>query len=196
MEAASSNAPPLPYAAPGAKAVPAQPPSASLISSPRVMPSLFTASSPAVAQAPAIVMPPGLRPPPGNGPLTLSLAGGVPRLGIPTRRHIPYQRPVSYQTGYAGYYGYKNSRTYRRHNALSYRNSQYPNFQKPLYSKRYYPASSYVKKGITSSNTFQRSYRQTDDARRTNRGKVNENKIKHRIFNLISKIVANSNPKV
>ena len=176
IEAASSNAP-LSYAAPGVKALPAQSPSTGLISSSPVMPSLYTgaALSPTVAQAPAIVMPPGLRPPPGNGPLTLALPGVVPRLGIPTRRHITYQRPANYQTGYAGYYGYKNSRTYRRHNPLSYRNLQYPNFQKPLYLKRQYPASSYLTKGIASSNTFQRRYRQTDGTTRTNRGKENEN---------------------
>lgn len=168
MEAASSNAP-LSYAAPGVKALPAQSPSTGLISSSPVMPSLYNgaALSPTVAQAPAIVMPPGLRPPPGNGPLTLALPRGDTRLGIPTRRHITYQRPANYQTGYAGYYGYKNNR--------SYRNSRYPNFQKPLYSKRQYPASSYLTNGIASSNTFQRRYRQTDATRRTNRGKVNEN---------------------
>ena len=162
---ASSNAP-LSYAAPGAKAVPAQPPSG-LISSPPVMASLLPgiASSPTDPQAPAIVMPPGMRPPPGNGPLTLALAGGVPRLGIPARRHIPFQRQADYQPGYPGYYGYTNTRTYRRHDALSYRNSQYPNQQ--WFSKRYYPASSYLRKGVPS-NTFRRRYRQTVDARRTN----------------------------
>lgn len=183
LEAASSSAP-ISYAAPGAKAVLAQSPSAALISSSPVMPSLFTwvASSPAITQAPAIVMPPGLRPPPGNGPLTLAQPGGVPRLGTSSRRHTPYQRPANYQPGYAGYYGYKKSRGYQRHNPVSYRNSRYPNFQKQWYSKRYYPASSYPRKGIASTNMFQRRYRQTEDERRNNRGKVNDNKISHLSF--------------
>lgn len=137
--------------------MPAQSPSASLISSPPVIPSLFTgvAASPTITQTPAIVMPPGLRPPPGNGRLTLGLPGGVPRLGTPTRQHIQYRRPTTYQPGYAGYYGYKNSRRYQRHNPVSYGNSRYP---------------------YASTNTFQRRYRQTENERRINRGKVNDNK--------------------
>lgn len=176
MEAPSSSAS-LSYAAPGAKAAAA--PSAGLISSPPVMPSLLTglASSPAIgtAQAPAIVMPPGLRPPPGNGPLTLALPVGAPHLRIPARRQLPYQRPANYQPDYAGYYGYKNTRTDRRHNPLSYRSSQYP--QKQWYSNRFYPASSYPRRGVASANTFQRRYRQTDHKRSTNQGTVNNIKI-------------------
>lgn len=158
--------------------MPAQSPSASLISSPPVIPSLFTgvAASPTITQAPAIVMPPGLRPPPGNGRLTLGLPGGVPRLGTPTRQHIQYRRPTTYQPGYAGYYGYKNSRRYQRHNPVSYGNSRYPYLQKQWYSKRYYPASSHPRRRNASTNTFQRRYRQTENERRINRGKVNDNK--------------------
>jgi len=170
LEAAHSNAA-ISYAAPGAKPMPAQSPSASLISSPPVIPSLFTgvAASPAITQAPAIVMPPGLRPPPGNGRLTLGLPGGVPRLGTPTRQHIQYRRPTTYQPGYAGYYGYKNSRRYQRHNPVSYGNSRYPYLQKQWYSKRYYPASSHPRRRNASTNTFQRRYRQTENERRINR---------------------------
>ncbi|KAJ7337760.1 hypothetical protein OS493_007914 [Desmophyllum pertusum] len=145
-------------------------PSAGLISSPPVMPSLLTglASSPAIgtAQAPAIVMPPGLRPPPGNGPLTLALPVGAPHLRIPARRQLPYQRPANYQPDYAGYYGYKNTEPTGGHNPLSYRSSQYP--QKQWYSNRFYPASSYPRRGVASANTFQRRYRQTDHKRSTN----------------------------
>lgn len=149
------------------------------------MPSLFTglASSQAITQAPAIVMPPGLRPPPGDGRLTLGLPGGVPRLEAPTQRHIQYRRPANYQPGYAGYYGYTNSGRYQRNNPVSYRNSRYPYLQKQWYSKRYYPASGYSRKGITSRNKFQRRYRQTENERRINRGKVNDNKKSHLSFN-------------
>ena len=187
LEATSSNAA-LSYAVPGTKAIPAQSPSAGLISSPSVIPSLFTgvASSPAITQAPAIVMPPGLKPPPGDGSVTLSLPGGVPRLGTPAQRIIQYRRPVNYQPGYAGYYGYKNSRRYQRHNPVSYRNPRYPYFQKQWYSKRYYPASSYPRRGIASTNTFQRRYRQTETERRINRGKVNNKKKSHLSLQFIS----------
>ena len=173
LEAAPSNAA-ISYAVPGAKAMPAQTPSAGLISSPPVIPSLFTgvAASPAITQAPAIVMPPGLRPPPGNGRLTLGLLGGLPRLGTPTRQHIQYRRPANYQPGYAGYYG----RRYQRHNPVSYGNSRYPYFQKQWYSKRSYIASRHPRRRIASTNKFQRRYRQTDNERRINRGKVNDNK--------------------
>ena len=175
LEAAPSNAA-ISYAASRANAITAQSPSAGLISSPPVIPSLFTgvAASPAITQAPAIVMPPGLRPPPGNGRLTLGLPGGVPRLGTPTRQQIQYRRFPNYQPGYAGYYGYKNGKRYQRHNPVSYENSRYPYFQKQWYSKRYYPASSHPRRGITSTNTFQRRYRQTENERGINRGKVND----------------------
>ena len=158
--------------------MPAQSPSAGLISSPPVTSSLFTgvAASPAINQAPAIVMPPGLRPPPGNGRLTLGLPGGVPRLGTLTRQHIQYRSPAKYQPGNAGYYGYRNGRRYQRHNPVSYGNSRYPYFQKQWYWKRYYPALSHPERGIASTNTFQRRYRQTENKRRINRGKVNDNK--------------------
>jgi len=170
LEAASTSTA-FSYAAPGAKAISSQSPSAGLISSPPVKPSLFTGvtSSQAVTQAPAIVMPPGLRPPPSDGRLTLRLLGGVPRLETPTQRHIQYQSPANYQPGYAGYYGYTNSGRYQRHNPVSYRNSRYPYFQKQWYSKRYYPASRYSRRGITSRNKFQRRYRQTENERRINR---------------------------
>ena len=179
LEAAPPNAA-ISYTVPRAKAITAQSPSAGLISSPPVIPSLFTgvAAYPAITQAPAIVMPPGLRPPPGNGRLKLGLPGGVPRLGTPTRQEIQYRRPANYQPSYAGYDGYKNSRRYQRHNPVSYGNSRarYPYFQQQWLSKRYYPASSHLRRGITSTNTFQRRYRQTENGRRINRGKVNDNK--------------------
>lgn len=156
--------------------MPARTPSPGLISSSPAIPSLFTgvAASSAITQAPAIVMPPGLRPPPGNGRLTLGLPGGVARLGIPTRQHIQYRRPVNYQPGYAGYYGFKNSRRY--HNPASYGHSRYPYLQKQWYAKRSYIASSHPRRRIASTNTFQRRYRQTENERRINRGKVNDNK--------------------
>lgn len=179
LEAVPSNAA-ISYAVPRAKEIAAQSPSAGLISSPPVIPSLFTgvAASPAITQASAIVMPPGLRPPPGNGRLKLGLPGGVPRLGTPTRQEIQYRRPANYQPSYAGYDGYKNSRRYQRHNPVSYGNSRarYPYFQQQWHSKRYYPASSHLRRGITSTNTFQRRYRQTENGRRINRGKVNDSK--------------------
>lgn len=128
-------------------------------------------------------MPPGLRPPPSDGRLTLGLHGGVPRLETPTQRHIQYRSPANYQPGYAGYYGYTNSGRYQRQNPVSYRNSRYPYFQKQWYSKRYYPASRYSRRGVISRNKFQRRYRQTENERRINRGKVNDNKKSHLSFN-------------